>query len=178
MQEELAMKNRVLLLALGLTLGSFSLFAQESPTTPQVPTKPVIVVNAFTAAPDVAWPYNMQDMQKQTIAELKAKFVSQYEIVAEAPKDAGGMHVYTLSGEIVGWRPGNAAKRVLVGMGSGRESADIHYWMTDDTGQKIMDKKDTIRAEFWGNAYAGSVGQLSHPFASKISQRIEDAKLK
>ena len=36
----------------------------------------------------------------------------------------------------------------------------------------------TIRAEFWGNAYAGSVGELAHPFAAKISGRIKDAKLK
>jgi hypothetical protein len=171
------MKNRVWLLALGLVLGGSSLLAQETPSTLEAPKRPVIVVTTFTAAPNVAWPYNMQDMQKQTIAELKAKFTTQFDVVAEAPAVAVG-HVYTLSGEVVGWRPGNAAKRLLVGMGSGRESADIHYWLTDETGKKIIDKKDTIRAEFWGNAYAGSVGQLSHPFASKISNRIEDAKLK
>lgn len=171
------MKNRVLLLTLGLALGGFPLWAQMTPTTPEAAKKPVIVVTTFTAAPDVAWPYNMQEMQRQTIAELKGKFTAQFDIVAEAPAVADG-HVYTLSGEVVGWRPGNAAKRFLVGMGSGRESADIHYWLTNETGKKIIDKKDTIRAEFWGNAYAGSVGQLSHPFASKISHRIEDAKLK
>jgi hypothetical protein len=171
------MRNRFLLLALGLAVGAFALQAQETPTTPEVSKKPVIVVTTFTAAANVAWPYDMQEMQRQTLAELKAKFMTQFDVVAEAPVVAGG-HVYTLSGEVVAWRPGNAAKRLLVGFGSGRESADIHYWLTDETGKKIMDKKDTIRAEFWGNAYAGSVGQLSHPFASKIGHRIEDAKLK
>jgi hypothetical protein len=171
------MKNRLLLLALGLALGGFTLQAQETLTPPEAAKKPVIVVTTFTVAPNVAWPYDMQELQRQVIAELKAKFMTQFDIATEAPVVAGG-HVYTLSGEIVAWRAGNAAKRWLVGMGSGREAADIHYWLTDEASKKIMDKKDTIRAEFWGNAYAGSVGQLSHPFASKISHRIEDAKLK
>jgi len=171
------MKYRILVLALGLAVSGFALQAQETPSTPEASKKPAIVVTTFTVGPNVAWPYEMQEMQRQVIAELKAKFITQFDVVTEAPVVAGG-HVYTLNGEIVAWRAGNAAKRWLVGMGSGREAADIHYWLTDETGRKIMDKKDTIRAEFWGNAYAGSVGQLSHPFASKISHRIEDAKLK
>jgi len=171
------MKNRFLMLALGLALGGVALQAQETPTMPEAPKKPAIVVTTFTVAANVAWPYDMQEMQRQVIAELKAKFITQFDIVTDAPVVAGG-HFYTLSGEVVAWRAGNAAKRWLVGMGSGREAADIHYWLTDETGKQIMDKKDTIRAEFWGNAYAGSVGQLSHPFASKISKRIQDAKLK
>lgn len=63
-------------------------------------------------------------------------------------------------------------------MGSRREAADIHYWITDQTGEKRLDKKDTIRTEFWGSAFTGSVGQLAHPFADKIGNRIRDAKLK
>jgi hypothetical protein len=79
--------------------------------------------------------------------------------------------------EGLAWRPGNRAKRMLVGMGSGRESADIHYWLTDEAGKKIDEHKDTIRAEFWGNAYAGSVGELAHPFGNKVAKRISNAKL-
>ena len=65
----------------------------------------------------------------------------------------------------------------MVGMGSGRESAEIRYWLTDDQGKRLFEHKDTIRAEFWGNAYAGSVGQLAHPFASKIAGRLTEAKV-
>jgi hypothetical protein len=82
-----------------------------------------------------------------------------------------------LEGEIVSWRPGNRAKRMMIGMGSGRESAEIHYWLTDEQGKRVFEHKDTIRAEFWGNAYEGSVGQLAHPFASKIASRLTEAKL-
>jgi len=138
--------------------------------------RPVIVVHAFTASSDVAWPYDMKQMQTQTIAELKAKLGKKFEIVSDPPTSTTAK-VYMLDGEVTGWRPGNRAKRMLVGMGSGRESADIHFWLSDSGGAKKVDRKDTIRAEFWGNAYEGSVGQLAHPFADKIAGRIEDAKL-
>lgn len=36
---------------------------------------------------------------------------------------------------------------------------------------------DTIRAEFFGNEYASSVGQLAHPFAAKIAGRLKEANL-
>ncbi|HYR86521.1 MAG TPA: hypothetical protein VE422_20705 [Terriglobia bacterium] len=62
-------------------------------------------------------------------------------------------------------------------LGSGREAADS-YWVTDSSGQKVLEAKHTIRAEFWGNAVAGSVGQLAHPFADKIAKRIKNAKFK
>lgn len=138
--------------------------------------KPVIVVHVFTTTSEVAWPYDMKQMEIQTVAELKAKLAKRYEIVTEAPT-ANTQRSYTLDGEVTGWRPGNRAKRMLVGMGSGRESADLHFWLTDAAGKKVVDRKDTIRAEFWGNAYEGSVGELAHPFADKIAGRVDEAKL-
>lgn len=136
----------------------------------------VVVVREFSVGAKAAWPYDVKQLQSQTVAELTSKVGSQAEVVAAPPASAPA-HLYTLEGEIVSWRSGNAAKRLLVGMGSGRESADIRYWLTDAQGKKVFEHKDTIRAEFWGNTYAGSVGQLSHPFASKIAGRLADAKL-
>jgi len=151
--------------------------AQDKPATAPSPSKPVIVVSAFTTVKEVAWPYDMKEMQKQTVAEMNAKAGAEYDVAAEAPTASHG-HVYTLNGEVIAWHPGNRAKRMLVGMGSGRETAEIRYWLTDERGEKVFENKDTIRAEFWGNAYAGSVGELAHPFADKISGRIKNAKLK
>jgi hypothetical protein len=119
----------------------------------------------------------MKQMQTQVVAEMKASFSKHYEAIAEAPASSGHSHIYTLDGEILSWKPGNRAERLLVGGGTGRESADIHFWLTDEQGKKVFDQKDTIKAEFWGNAYAGSVGQLAHPFARKIAQRLAGAKL-
>jgi hypothetical protein len=139
-------------------------------------TTAVVVVREFSVAAKAAWPYDVKQLQSQTLAELTSKVGDKANVLAAPPATAPA-RLYTLDGEIVSWRSGNAAKRVLVGMGSGRESADIHYWLTDAQGKKVFEHKDTIRAEFFGNAYAGSVGQLAHPFASKIAGRLADAKV-
>jgi len=137
---------------------------------------PVIIIREFSVNEKTSWPYDLKQLQTQTVAELKGKSKDRVDVLSDVPATAR-LHTYTLQGEIVSWRSGNAAKRWLVGAGSGREAADIRYWLTDEQGKKVFEHKDTIRAEFWGNAYAGSVGQLAHPFASKIASRLTEAKL-
>lgn len=137
--------------------------------------RPVIVVHAFTMVNGVSWPYDMQRMTTQTLAELQTKDGKKYDISSEAPLSRA--HYYSLGGEVLEWHPGNRAKRVLVGVGTGRETAKIRYWLADETGKKVFEHQDTIRAEFWGNEYADSVGQLAHPFADKIVGRLAQVKL-
>jgi hypothetical protein len=141
----------------------------------QAQEKPAIIVQPFTTANGVSWPYDMQRMTSQTLAELQTKNGKKYEISTAAPLSRA--HYYSLSGEVLAWHPGNRAKRVLVGVGTGRETAKIHYWLADESGKKVFEHEDTIRAEFWGNEYADSVGQLAHPFADKIAGRLSQAKL-
>jgi hypothetical protein len=160
------MKSR-LLLVVGLALAPVALFAQERPT---------LVVNVFTTAPDVVWPYDMKQMHAQMVAEFKVMLGKQFEVVAEPPTAPKG-NVYTIDAEILSWRAGNAAKRILVGLGSGREAADIQYRVTDSTGKKLLEKKDTIRTQFASQG-AGSSGTLAHPFADKMAERIKDANLR
>lgn len=138
--------------------------------------KPALVVELFTSGSTVAWPYDMKQLQSQTIAELKGRDGHKFNVVAEAPGD-NATPLYRLQGEVVEWHPGNRAKRWVVGMGSGRETAKIHYWLVSQNGNKVFEHSDVIRAEFWGNAYAGSVGELAHPFADKIAKRLQEAKL-
>jgi hypothetical protein len=137
--------------------------------------KPALVVHLFTTASGVNWPYDMKQMQLQTVTELKIKDGDHFDVVSDAP--ANQTRVYILEGEILEWHAGNRAKRMLVGVGSGRETAKIHYWLTDKAGKKVFEHSDTIRQAFWGNAYADSVGQLAQPFADKIAARLKDAKL-
>ena len=134
----------------------------------------VIVVDAFTQAAGVELPYDVKQLQAGLAADLKVQIGKEFEIVTEAPS---GRQVYTLTGVITGWRPGNAAKRIVIGMGSGREATDLHFRVTDGSGQAFVDSKDTIRTNFYSQQ-AGSVGTLVHPIAQKIAERIEDAKLK
>jgi hypothetical protein len=159
--------KKLALVIVGLVVSTIALPAQN---------KPVLVVQAFTLAPGVELPYDMKMMQAQLVAELKVELWKEFTVVAEAPAAPDGA-LYTLDGEITGWRPGNAAKRFLIGMGSGREASDIQYRVTDSSGRKVVDRKDTVRTNFYSQG-AGSVGTLGHPLAQKIADRIKEAKLK
>ena len=138
--------------------------------------KPKLVVHAFTVAQGVELPYDMKMLQTQLVAELKVELGKDYTVVGEppSPSESG---VYALNGVITGWRPGNAAKRVFVGMGSGREASDIEFHVTDSAGKKVLERKETIRTNFYSQG-AGSSGTLAHPIALKVSDRIKEAKLK
>ena len=159
--------KKCLLLIVGLALSTYGLSAQGKPT---------IVVRAFTVAAGVELPYDMKLMQTQLVPEFKVMLGKEFDIVAEAPATPQGA-VYTLDAEITGWRPGNAAKRLVVGLGSGREASDVQYRVTDRSGKKVVERQDTVRTNFYSQA-AGSTGTLAHPIAQKIADRIKDAKLK
>jgi hypothetical protein len=100
----------------------------------------------------------------------------EFDITTEAPAAPQGT-IYLVDAQITAWRPGNAAKRVLVGMGSGRKASDIEYRVTDSTGRKVIDRKETVRTNFYAQG-TGSSGTLAHPIAQKIAEGIKDAKLK
>jgi hypothetical protein len=158
--------KKCLLLIVGLCLFTIGLSSQS---------KPVIVVQPFTKGASVELPYDLKQLQGQLVAEFKVMLGKEYDIAAEPPAGAQGA-IYTLEGEITGWRPGNAAKRIIVGLGSGREATDLQYRVMDGSGKKVLEQKDTVRTNFY--AQSGSTGTLGHPIAQKIAERIKDAKLK
>ncbi|MCM3880492.1 MAG: DUF4410 domain-containing protein [Vicinamibacterales bacterium] len=148
-------------------LGAVTLFSQG---------KSVIVVQPFTTASGVNLPYDMKLLQTQLVPEFKVQLGKEFDVVTDAPTAPQGA-VYTLDAEITGWRPGNAAKRLVIGMGSGREASDIQYRLTDGSGKKVLERTDTIRTNFYSQG-AGSNGTLAHPIAQKIGERIKEAKIK
>ncbi len=138
--------------------------------------KRVLVVQPFTVAKGIDLPYDMKLMQTQLVAELKVELGKEFTVTSEPPSTPEGT-IYALDGTITGWRPGNAAKRMLVGMGSGREASDIEFHVTDSASKKVVDRKETIRTNFYSQG-AGSSGTLAHPIALKVADRIKEAKLK
>src|SRR5580765_383604 len=138
--------------------------------------KPVIVVQAFTASAGVELPYDLKQLQPQLVADLKVQMGKEFDFVAEAPASPPGT-IFTLDTAITGWRPGNAAKRLVIGLGSGREASDIQYRVTDGSGKKVLEGKDTVRTNYYSQG-AGSIGTLVHPIAQKLAERIKNAKLK
>src|SRR6516162_2110893 len=98
-----------------LILVTLAALVSSSSAPPQV-DKPSLVVQTFTLASGVNWPYDMKQLQVQTATELKIKAGDHYNVLTEVPN--GGEHTYTLQGEVLEWHAGNRAKRMVVGMGS------------------------------------------------------------
>lgn len=155
--------KKLLLIAFSLVSVTMNPHAQE---------KPVIVVEPFTVASGIDLPYDMKMLQTQLVAELKVE-LKEFTVVSEQPSSKEGAR-YTLDGEIKGWRPGNTAKRLLVGFGSGREASDIAFQLKDESGQHLVDRNETVRTNFYAQS-AGSSGTLAHPIAQKIADRIKDS---
>jgi hypothetical protein len=154
------------LFVVGLVLSAAGLPAQD---------RPVLVVQPVTLATGVEIPYDLKSLQSQLLAEFRVMLGRDFEIAAEMPSDSPGTS-YTLECEITEWRAGNVAKRLLIGMGSGREASDIQYRVMDGSGKKVLERKDTIRTNFYSQT--GSTGTLAHPIAQKIADRIKNARLK
>lgn len=117
----------------------------------------------------------MKLTQTQLVPEFKVMLGKEFAIVTEAPATAEGA-IDTVDAEITAWRPGNAAKRLLVGLGSGREASDIEYRITDGSGKKLLERKETIRTNFYAQG-TGSSGTLAHFIAQKIAEGIRDSRL-
>ena len=139
-------------------------------------SKPVLIVNPFSAAEGVELPYDLELLKSQLVAELKVMLGKRVAVHPNEPEIVQGA-IYTLDAEFTGWRAGNAAMRALVGLGTGREATDIQYRLTDRSGSRVIERRDTVRANFYTQG-SGSTGTLAHPIAQKIAERIKDAKLK
>ena len=137
-----------LLVTIGLALSAITVSSQG---------KPIIVVHTFTTASGVDLPYDMKLMQTQLVPEFKVMLGKEFDIVVEPPTTPQGT-VYTLDGEITSWRPGNAAKRLIVGLGSGREASDIQFRVTDSSGKTVLEHEETIRTNFYSQG-AGRAGR-------------------
>lgn len=139
--------------------------------------KPALVVHAFTVASGVTFDYDMNDLQTQTIGEIKEKNADQFAEVTD--KSSNLARVYTLDGEVLEWHKGNTAERMLIAAGSvaGRENAKIHFWLTDKDGKKVFETTDIVRSLWMRNRKMKSTGMLARPFREKIAERLKDAKI-
>ncbi len=160
------MTRKLLLFPFMVALGVMPARAQEKPT---------LVVHVFSVSPGVNWPYDTKQLQMATIAELKGTYLARVDAVPEAPAKA--TRILLLDGEITFWKAGNRATRLMVGLGAGRETAKIHYYVTDGSGKKVFEHTDTIRQSVWGGGYTPSMGQLMQPFANKIANRLAEGKV-
>jgi hypothetical protein len=78
--------------------------------------KSVIVVHPFTVVAQATWPYDMKQMQTEAVAELKAKFGKEFDIVIEARRE----------------RTGRSTRSTARSLGGGLEIARNEPWWDGD----------------------------------------------
>lgn len=168
----MTMRTRIFALVL-FSFVTLVLLAVPMPAWAQ--EKTTLVVHVFSVPTGVQWPYDTKQFQMATVAELKAKCGTRAEVVTDTAENR--TKVLILEGEILSWKAGNRATRLMVGLGSGRETAKIHFYLNDASGKKVFEHTDTIRQSIWGGGYSPSVGELLQPFANKIANRISESKV-
>lgn len=145
-------------------------------TRPPAGGKPVIVVGAFTTGPSVNWPYDMGQLQSQTIRLLNARnqLRQRFDLMDEKPSTA--RTVYMLSGEVLSWRAEPPRAGAPAGARPG-ESAEIRYRLIDPTGAKLFEQSERIRIAASTVPAVRSVSQVAEPLATALAGRLDDVKV-
>jgi hypothetical protein len=138
--------------------------------------KPVVVIAAFTSGSGVNWPYDMGQLQSQTIRLLNARgqLRQRFDLMDEKPSTA--RTVYMLSGEVLSWRAEPPRAGAPAGAGPA-ESAEIRYRLVDPSGAKLFEQRETIRIAAATVPAARSVSQVAEPLATTLAGRLDAVKV-
>jgi hypothetical protein len=98
-----------------------------------------------------------------------------------SPEDAAGNKpLVEISAELVDFAAGNAATRIMIGLGTGRAHAGFAFTVTESVTGKVLLKK-TIKetASFWSNSASSSAQRLELPekVAKTFAEELQKAKI-
>jgi hypothetical protein len=87
-----------------------------------------------------------------------------------------------LEARLVDFAPGNAAKRIMLGFGSGRAHARFEFTFKDAASGEVL-WQDSVKqtAKYWGNAVSSSSGErseLPQGVAKKLMEQLNKARAK
>lgn len=103
-------------------------------------------------------------------------------LTPEEAKDADKGGLVELSGRLVDFEQGNAAKRLMVGFGSGRAHAGFEFTLKDaTTGEVLWHKTIKQTASFWFNSSTSSAAEraeLPDGLAKKLVNELQKDKAK
>ncbi len=112
------------------------------------------------------------------VGGLKDSGLFEQVLSNEEVKDKSG--VLELHARLVDFEPGNAAKRMFVGFGTGRSHARFEFTITDaTTGEVVWQASIKHTASFWFNGYTSSAGEraeLPDGIAKKLVEQLNKKK--
>jgi len=176
--------------ALAVALCPITLMAQdEQPQQPQeaqpAQAQPVPAPAAEQPKPEsrVLWiaKYETDAKAAAAVASIQAstantlKYSNLFESVKTFETDATQPEgTWTLTAKELDFSGGSAAKRALVGFGSGRSKITMEYTLYDASKKVVWTKKITTKANFWGAAALGA-GQDQGKAMDEQGQKLADA---
>lgn len=138
-------------------------------------SRTAVIVQKFTAGDKMNCPFDLDELRAQIAIALRVKSKNHIDALLEPPPTPR-LHSYILQGEVVACRRPSLAKVLTIGVFSygavGLQTAvDIHYWLADAQGRRILERRDTVRGKRNGDP------DLVPPGATKIAKRLADSRL-
>jgi hypothetical protein len=143
---------------------SACLSAAEPPPAPYA----AVEIDRFVAAAGVAFPADYQSALVEDIAREVSLAFPSVIIVRQGEALPFGHAVLRISGTVIEFKPGNRAKRQLIGMGAGATIVEAQVWFLDAaTGQVLVSRgaKGVTRSGISGGDSQGAVDGLAKKIA-------------
>lgn len=174
--------------ALAVALYPAALAAQHNQPQPSQQAEPASAASAAQAAnPQVGKPdlwiaqFEAESKAAAAVASIQVstanalKYSNLFGSVKTFESDAKQPEgTWTLTGKEIEFSGGSAAKRALVGFGSGRAKVTMEYTLYDGAKKAVWTKKISTKANFWGAAALGA-GQDQGKAMSEQGQKLTDA---
>jgi len=97
-----------------------------------------------------------------------------------SPEEAAGKKILVeISADLVDFAPGNMAKRLVVGLGTGRAHAGFNFTVKDSAGNVLLKRTIKETASFWSNSASSSAqrSELPQKVAKSFVEELQKAKL-
>ncbi|HEU5458054.1 MAG TPA: DUF4410 domain-containing protein [Terracidiphilus sp.] len=182
--------SSLVIAALAVTLYPAAAAAQQDQpqqTQQAEPATAASAVQAATANPKADKPdlwiakYEADTKAASAVASIQAstanalKYSNLFDSVKTFETDSAQPEgTWTLTGKETEFSGGSAAKRALVGFGSGRSKVTMEYTLYDAAKKAVWTKKITTKANFWGAAALGAA-QDQGKAMDEQGQKLTDA---
>ncbi|MGA2877734.1 MAG: DUF4410 domain-containing protein [Bryobacteraceae bacterium] len=128
-----------------------------------------VEIDKFVAAHDVAFPADSQSALVEDIAREVSLAFQTVIVVRQGEAVPYGHQVLRISGTVTKFKPGNRAKRQLIGLGAGATVVEAQVMLTDvATGQVLLSRD--AKGVTWTGIAGGDSKSAVDSLARKIAK--------
>jgi hypothetical protein len=135
-----------------------------------------VEVDRFVGQRGIAFPTDYQTAVAQDIAREISLAFPTVLIVHQGDPAPDGHAVLRIAGVVTGFKPGNKAKRSLIGFGSGATVVKAQVWFIDGaTGQVLVNRE--VQGTTWTGIGGGDSQDAGQSLAKKLAKYCNSAHL-